>query len=321
MGIARDLTNQKFGKLTALHIDKAFKPKSGDHFKWECLCDCGEKVSVRSNALISGGCTRCKKCKKTTRHESFVNLTGRKFGFLTVVKLSEKKKRGNWCWDCKCVCGNMVLAITNILQNGHKKSCGCWRDAHKKSSEVVAANRIICSYISSARSRKLVWAIKKEDALHLIAAPCSICGDLGSNCQKGPKGTEFYYNGIDRIDNDKGYELSNCQTLCITCNWAKSNGKETDFKKWTSRVTQHQLLMSNLRVFHLQRAEDVSGTSGVGIVAIGVQLPSGKCVMEWNSALKTDTLFDSIDLVERIHGHEGRTKVVMGLPPEGFVKK
>lgn len=47
-------------------------------------------------------------------------------GFLTVVSESEERdKRRNKLWNCKCVCGNMILVPTNYLRKGEKKSCGC----------------------------------------------------------------------------------------------------------------------------------------------------------------------------------------------------
>lgn len=64
-----------------------------------------------------------------------------------------------------------------------------------------------------------------------------------------------------------------------------------------------------IRRFHLRRLEDESGVSGTGIVAIGAQFPSGKCVMEWQTALSSVALYDSIETLEQIHGHGGKTLV------------
>ena len=65
-----------------------------------------------------------------------------------------------------------------------------------------------------------------------------------------------------------------------------------------------------LRVFQLQRDEDISGVSGVGRVAVGVVFPSGKVVLEWMGADSTFEIFDKLDHVERIHGHGGKTRIV-----------
>lgn len=66
-----------------------------------------------------------------------------------------------------------------------------------------------------------------------------------------------------------------------------------------------------LQSFYLLREVDVSGTSGIGIVAMGVILPSGKVVMEWTSFHTSVALYNNIQDVELIHGHDGRTKVVL----------
>ena len=61
----------------------------------------------------------------------FIDLTGEKFGRLTVINESDKRdKSGNVYWNCKCDCGKMVSVQGRFLRSGHTKSCGC----HKKES-------------------------------------------------------------------------------------------------------------------------------------------------------------------------------------------
>lgn len=62
--------------------------------------------------------------------------------------------------------------------------------------------------------------------------------------------------------------------------------------------------------FLLVREEDVSGTSGTGVVAEGIQFTNGTAVMTWLSPLQSVSLFQSIDVLKAIHGHDGRTHVV-----------
>lgn len=64
-----------------------------------------------------------------------------------------------------------------------------------------------------------------------------------------------------------------------------------------------------MRAFTLVRTEDVSGVSGTGIVAQGVQFDSGHCVMEWTTKVNSVCMYQSIDDLVAIHGHDGRTKV------------
>lgn len=56
------------------------------------------------------------------------DLTGKKFGRLTVVSPTEQRaKDKSIVWLCKCDCGNEVFAGGTNLKTGHIKSCGCAR--------------------------------------------------------------------------------------------------------------------------------------------------------------------------------------------------
>lgn len=68
--------------------------------------------------------------------------------------------------------------------------------------------------------------------------------------------------------------------------------------------------------FYLLRKEDESGVSGTGIVAIGAVLPSGQCVLEWLTFTSSIAIYKNIDAVQEIHGHGGKTEVVLGDPPD-----
>jgi len=58
-----------------------------------------------------------------------IDLTGRVFGELQVIKLSDKKTANNTrLWECKCSCGNIVYVPGPSLVHGRYKSCGCKRD-------------------------------------------------------------------------------------------------------------------------------------------------------------------------------------------------
>ncbi|MEK7135397.1 MAG: hypothetical protein AAB780_01695 [Patescibacteria group bacterium] len=62
--------------------------------------------------------------------------------------------------------------------------------------------------------------------------------------------------------------------------------------------------------FVLERAKDHSGVSGTGIVAQGCEFANGKVVISWLTPMSSVSVFDSISVLEEIHGHEGSTKVV-----------
>lgn len=66
-----------------------------------------------------------------------------------------------------------------------------------------------------------------------------------------------------------------------------------------------------MKPFYLNRKEDHTGISGTGIVARGLIFPSGKCVMEWQTKHTSVAVYDSIEEVRAIHGHDGKTEVVV----------
>lgn len=65
-----------------------------------------------------------------------------------------------------------------------------------------------------------------------------------------------------------------------------------------------------MRRFHLQRHEDATGVSGIGRVAEGVVFSNGRVAITWLTEYTSIAVYDSMDAVRVIHGHDGRTEVV-----------
>jgi hypothetical protein len=68
-------------------------------------------------------------------------------------------------------------------------------------------------------------------------------------------------------------------------------------------------LKTPIREFYLERLEDESGVSGTGVVARGVVLPSGRVVLEWESQITSITIYNSVEELNEIHGHHGKTLI------------
>lgn len=54
-----------------------------------------------------------------------LDLTGQRFGRLTVIERAENNKRGNTMWLCKCDCGNTTIVQGTLLKSHASQSCGC----------------------------------------------------------------------------------------------------------------------------------------------------------------------------------------------------
>ena len=65
-----------------------------------------------------------------------------------------------------------------------------------------------------------------------------------------------------------------------------------------------------MRSFKLVRKVDVSGVSGTGEVAEGVEFHDGQCVLSWFGQFHTIEVCPNLETVLAIHGHHGSTDVV-----------
>lgn len=66
-----DIRGIKFGKLTVVDIDRSRERTKGDKLYWLCECECGNRVSVNTSCLTSGGTVSCG-CNQMSYHEQII---------------------------------------------------------------------------------------------------------------------------------------------------------------------------------------------------------------------------------------------------------
>ena len=118
MGRAKDLSNQRFGKLTVLYRTEG--PSKGTY--WLCQCDCGEYCIVSASHLVSNHTTSCGCHKKTARLD---DISGQRYGRLTVLSYDRTEGKGHTYWNCQCDCGTIKSIRKDGLLSGRVLSCGC----------------------------------------------------------------------------------------------------------------------------------------------------------------------------------------------------
>lgn len=129
MGKVIDLVGNRYGALVVkARAPKPENSKSTSAF-WECVCDCGNTKIVSGNVLKQGKSRSCGCLTSKLLTESHSeDLTGQKFGLLTVISRAERPEgltSSGAYWLCRCDCGNDKVIMGKSLRTGKTISCGC----------------------------------------------------------------------------------------------------------------------------------------------------------------------------------------------------
>ena len=237
-----NIQGQRFGRWLALyHI-----PKKG----WYCQCDCGNTKILRSILLIAGnsrscGCLRHELQQRPRKHP--LVKPGDMFGRLTVLEIHTMpygKTRPTWTRasaTCSCSCGGSKTVRIEALQRGVTHSCGCINKEQMAAlgksflkGDVPGQWNAFTQYQWNAQHRNHEFNLTLEEFTRLITETCYYCGAPPYRVYQG-----FRCNGLDRVDNARGYTLDNAVAACKTCNLAKRSMSHDDFITWVHRTYVH----------------------------------------------------------------------------------
>lgn len=151
------------------------------------------------------------------------------YNSLTVLKVYGKRytfPNGKHCIliKCRCICGNIYYAQRDSLGSRKLKTCGCGMGRKVLDNNMGPINQILLSYKNNAKARNLVWELSDEIVFIMIKSPCFYCGIINGNTRwdnRYKNKRKLLYNGIDRIDNNKGYTVENSVPCCGSCNLFK----------------------------------------------------------------------------------------------------
>lgn len=127
---------------------------------------------------------------KVKSHPNKNDLTGKKFGRLTVIRDTGKRPNRVVVYECICDCGNVKEVIGNNLSRGKSKSCGCLKGATKDLTGKIFGELTAIKELRERKSGNKVWLCRcscgkmhKATANALIFAEvrtcgCSICPDI-----------------------------------------------------------------------------------------------------------------------------------------------
>lgn len=185
----------------------------------------------------------------------FVDLTGKRFNRLTVIKREENYRDKRGCpysrWMCKCDCGNTIIVRAGELNNGHTQSCGCLnreRIAQAATRHGLGKTRLYHIYLGMID--RCFDGQNSRQYNNYGGRGITVCKEwMGAEGAKRFKqwAMENGYSNdlsLDRINVNGNYEPSNCRwvTMKVQNNNKRDNhyitiGDETKtMKQWAEEV-------------------------------------------------------------------------------------
>lgn len=151
-----------------------------------------------------------------------VDLTGQRFGRLTVIRRSGTGKGRQSQWFCKCDCGADVFALSHNLRSGNTNSCGCLRVDMAKEQHTKHGFKHHPLYEVWKNMRSRCYNTRNPDFRYYGGRGVFVCDEWKGDpsCFIGWSISHGWKSGlqIDRINNDKGYSPNNCRFVTPRAN-------------------------------------------------------------------------------------------------------
>jgi len=251
----QDLTGLRFGALTVLRPDGK---TTYENMIWRCICDCGNIVNKpgqylkrKQKAIVSCGCIQPVK-------SIWQDITGNRYGRLTVLGAEGTNKRGEFMWKCKCDCGTIKIFHGTSIKYGKTMSCGCYHREVISGLNNYQAQRTMTETGGLYVSSKNVWyqramgILKRcrdyniptdfdnitELATYMKNIAPEKCPALDKNFIDGTKYDHEYSPSVDRIDPKLGYTRDNIQIISHRANKMKNDASNDEQLKFVTGIAK-----------------------------------------------------------------------------------
>lgn len=239
--------------------------ESGRRPRVLCRCDCGQERLVGVDNLRRSLSTSCG-CSKR------MELAGSVIGRWTVESCAGKDRWGSILWNVLCACGQRRIVAGSQLVTGKSTSCGCIaaeaaqeRFAHAREaglSKGTGFGMLWNRYRHNAKKRKRIWDLTEDQFEKLTSSECEYCGAPPGQISRNKRcGVHYVYNGVDRIDNGKGYSIDNVVSCCKSCNLMKGRMSREEFLDVVRRISSKIHWTRLHQVRHCSTVLTLRGTS------------------------------------------------------------
>jgi hypothetical protein len=148
------------------------------------------------------------------------------------------RRRHYWCVECINCKSTRTIEEHNLTPPAGGKCQSCWGRPKGQSGFLV----LLYTYRNNASKNGREFLLSEEQFRHVTSLPCHYCNGPPSKVKlSGKKDAKshwgnYYYNGLDRINNDMGYIWSNVVPCCMICNRAKNNMSYDSFMSYINRI-------------------------------------------------------------------------------------
>lgn len=163
-----------------------------------------------------------------------IDLTGQKFGRLTVIKYYGSTKRRRNMWLCKCECGNEKVVEGSHLKSGHTKSCGCIQMENIKKINYKTGMSNTRLYYAYRNMLNRCYRKKSTMYKYYGLRGIKVCNEWKDKKDGFKVFSEWALNNgyaenlsLDRIDCNKGYCPENCRWVDL---YVQANNKRNNYK-------------------------------------------------------------------------------------------
>ena len=112
-------------EISGFKITKIINPQENKYNKIKVLCKC-LKCGKKEELYLCRIKKRVGYCRECSIDNRAIDMIGKRFNRLTVIKRVENGSQNQRRFLCKCDCGNECVVNGMLLRNGETKSCGCW---------------------------------------------------------------------------------------------------------------------------------------------------------------------------------------------------
>lgn len=137
-----------------------------------------------------------------------VDISGQRYGRLTVLHPSGRDKHNRALWECLCDCGSKKIIAGVSLRKSHIKSCGCLKN---EINHGMAGTKL---YVSWAHMKNRCLNNNSKDFPHYGGRGINICEDwMSFTAFREWANANGYKDGltIERKNLNKGYCPENCE--------------------------------------------------------------------------------------------------------------